>query len=242
MTTFRNNQHGFWKGVKRPPEDLAIILRRRLLGGKRFYGTFCPDVGMQLDEFIYDRYFKNEHLGVCCECGALDGVTNSNGLFFEESLGWECYNIEPSPESFLALVHNRGNSRNYNMALSDRDGKVNFSISRLAGLDSICPYDGEETEILEVINVETRTYKTFIEYACIKKLDLFVLDVEGHEIHVINGMYGASVFPYVFCIECWDIHRFNRVNALLDKFGYFFDAQTNNNYIFVRSAPMIASP
>ena len=34
-----------------------------------------------------------------------------------------------------------------------------------------------------------------------EKLDLFVLDVEGHEYEVIDGMIDATIFPDVFVIE-----------------------------------------
>ena len=35
----------------------------------------------------------------------------------------------------------------------------------------------------------------------IKHLDLFVLDVEGHEFEVIDGMVESDIFPDVFVIE-----------------------------------------
>lgn len=220
-------------GLLRSPEELALILRRRLSSGKCFYGAYCFDVGMQLDEFVYSRYFAHNHFGVCLECGALDGVTTSNTLFFEKSLGWKCYHIEPTPASFCQLISNRHESYNYNVALSDRDGKLQFCCSRLAGLNSVSKSGGD---ILEVINVEAITYKTFIERTGITKLDLFILDVERHEVQVVTGMSGTDVFPSVFVIECQKESFFEEVYTRLEKFDYVFDVCIGGNYIFTRDA------
>lgn len=35
----------------------------------------------------------------------------------------------------------------------------------------------------------------------LEKLDLFVLDVEGHEFEVIDGMVESTIFPDIFVIE-----------------------------------------
>jgi FkbM family methyltransferase len=49
--------------------------------------------------------------------------------------------------------------------------------------------------------VPTTTYKSFIEKNDIKKVDCFVLDVEGYELNVIEGMKGCAVLPNLFMIE-----------------------------------------
>lgn len=44
-------------------------------------------------------------------------------------------------------------------------------------------------------------YDTLLERHGIDHVDLFVLDVEGHELSVLRGMIGTKVWPRVFCIE-----------------------------------------
>ena len=64
-------------------------------------------------------------------------------------------------------------------------------------------------EILERISngkyneflINCTTYTHLIEQLNIQKLDLFILDVEGHEFEVIDGMKNAKIFPEIFVIE-----------------------------------------
>jgi hypothetical protein len=100
-------------------------------------------------------------------------------------------------------------------------------------LNSVFEAGLRSSETLEVISVQALTYKNFIRVSAIRQLDLFILDVERHEIQVITGMFGADVLPLVFCIECWDEDAFEKVNALVKQLGYIFDVLAYNNYIFV---------
>ena len=45
------------------------------------------------------------------------------------------------------------------------------------------------------------SYKDLMLDLKLEKLNLFVLDVEGHEYDVIDGMKEARIFPDVFVIE-----------------------------------------
>ena len=91
----------------------------------RFYGQFYP----QLDEFIFKRYFPDTSIqGVYIECGANNGNAGSNCKFFEETLHWTGYNLEPTPIAFEQLEQNRPKARNINAALSDRSGFLDFVI------------------------------------------------------------------------------------------------------------------
>jgi hypothetical protein len=63
----------------------------------------------------------------------------------------------------------------------------------------------------------------------IKHVDLFVLDVEGHEEQVIEGMKGCNILPDVFCIE--DGLRENIVKNLTEL-CFVFDVQFNCNAIY----------
>jgi hypothetical protein len=49
--------------------------------------------------------------------------------------------------------------------------------------------------------VKCSTYKDIVEQLKLTHLDLFVLDVEGHEVDVISGMVGCDILPDVFVIE-----------------------------------------
>lgn len=155
-----------------------------------FYGQFDPPV----DRFIYERYFPDPDIkGVFVECGAFDGTADSSCRFFEETAGWTGYNLEPVPHLYRKLVKQRPNSRNIQIALSDRVGEANFThaihpdLGPDFGNGSISHSQAHLKDLLdrgcslEKFNVRTMTWRDFITRETIQHVDLLVLDVEGHE-------------------------------------------------------------
>jgi len=211
----------------------------------KFYGQFDPPV----DRFIYERYFVGRQVhGVAIECGAFDGLTESSCKFFEESLGWACVNVEPYPPAFDRLLANRPLSTNINAALSNSTSSVEFtavihpsfgadcnngSISHTArhkqNLDDIgCTY--------RQYQVAAMTYRDLVIAQRLEAIELFVLDVEGHEQDVLEGMRATptALLPKVFCIE----HGHLGVDALkpaLHALGYTFDTSSFVNSFYVRN-------
>ena len=64
-------------------------------------------------------------------------------------------------------------------------------------------------------------------------VDLFVLDVEGHEIAVIEGMSGAKVLPKVMCVEHGQV-GLDVLNDKLSTLGFEFASSLHVNSFFVR--------
>jgi FkbM family methyltransferase len=176
-----------------------------------YYGQFNP----QVDCVLHQRYFPNKFNGTSLECGAFDGLLDSSTKFFEENYNWKTINIEPFPHIFKNLEKNRPASINIEIALSNKEeiaifknykhptlgynwgnGSMNHTNEHLKELDQLC---GKNNCVELAINC--KTYSQIIKELNIEKLDLFVLDVEGNELNVIDGMIGCDVLPDVFVIE-----------------------------------------
>lgn len=211
---------------------------------RRFYGQALG--GPPLDRYLYERYFESVEGGVSIECGACDGKLENTTLFFERFRGWECINIEPVPFLFERLSINRPDSTNLKIALSDKSGTATFthavhpSMGRLFGNGSLSHLKTHRDSLVregctfEEYEVETRLYKDVIADLGLTRLDLFVLDVEGHEISVLKGMHGAPLMPQVFCVE----HGHLGVKALRDliePMGYRFDGTLAHNSFYVKT-------
>jgi len=206
-----------------------------------FYGQHYP----QLDEFLFKRYFPDVSIrGVFIECGANDGYAGSNCKFFEDTLQWTGYNLEPTPETFALLEKKRPNSHNFNLALSSTCGELDFAltepvdnnpayhgaINRVSGIKFSAAED-EAYRVREIIKVPTLTYKRFIEDNRITFVDLFVLDTEGHEAEVIEGMAGSAVLPALLCVENgWS----DEIRMKLTELGYVFDIEHFGNHCWIR--------
>lgn len=208
----------------------------------RFYGQFVPPQ----DELLFRRYFSDQGSapGHFIECGAFDGVSESSCLFFEQTLGWTGINVEPVPDVYDRLCANRPRAVNIRAALSDCDSRALFRHAihprhgRHFGNGSLHHTESHLSDLmsqgcqLETFEVATITYRTLLERHPLPGIDLFVLDVEGQEEAVIEGMTGAPILPRVLCIEygntdIWSIAR--RLAAM----GYKHDGLIHNNALFV---------
>jgi len=101
------------------------------------------------------------------------------------------HSLEPAPETFGWLKENTeinsiSNVRLYNMALSDREGKIDFYVSQ-EGLDAfnsvIKPAKGDN---YQVKSVDTTTLDKFVS-ALPSKVTFIKMDVEGFELSVLEG-------------------------------------------------------
>ena len=154
-----------------------------------FYGQWNPRV----DEVLFRNYFENKKEGLCVECGAADGISDSCCKFFEMQ-GWKAVNIEANLTNYSKLIQYRPTSININAVLSEYDGKAIFqndSVVRIADKGESPPNA-----------IDTISYKRLLEKINNQQIDLFCLDVEGHEPYVLKGMVNSGLpMPKVFCIE-----------------------------------------
>lgn len=167
---------------------------------------------------------------VVLECGALDGKTNSVGWWFEHNLGWKAYNIEPNPQSFEFCEMSRPNATNIQAALSSESGTATLVWPKKPGHGSIADikFRGET----QTVEVKTMTYCDFIEEYGVALIDLFILDVEGHELAVVEGMQGTEVWPRVICAETNKTSAEELGEALA---GYTVGGRDSVNTYFVRT-------
>jgi FkbM family methyltransferase len=206
-----------------------------------YYGQFSPPV----DFTLHTRYFGDRRGGVCVECGAFDGVTDSSCKLFEESLGWKAYNLEPMPSAFRRLVQNRPLSRNVNAALSNKQAKASFlqvthpKLGVNFGNSSLGHSPQHLQELRDIgctfneVEVDTTTWVEFVRLERLSVVDLLVLDVEGHELQVLEGMVGCEVLPAVMCVEFGHISLVE-ITRSMDALGYALDHREHINAFFVR--------
>jgi FkbM family methyltransferase len=217
------------------------LIRETILS-YRFYGQFEPSV----DRFIFERYFPDTDIkGTFVECGSFDGLTECSCKFFEETMGWTGYNIEPVPWVYEKLCVNRPNAKNFNFALSNSVGEATFKAVDHPQFGVDCTngsltHTSTHEQILEQagckfieVPVKLFTWRDFIQQQQVPHVDLFVLDVEGHEFAVLDGMEGCSVMPDVMCVEVGHL-SFTAIRQRIASLGYVYDISSHVNAFFVR--------
>jgi FkbM family methyltransferase len=212
----------------------------------RYYGQFNPP----LDQLLHERYFVELRDGVFFESGATDGVMESTCKFFEESMHWSGINIEPVPFLFQQLSLNRPQARNLNLALSNADGEATFThaVHPVHGLQfgngslkhSTAHLDDLLRQGCKFLQFPVRTARydelvnELADSGALSRLDLMVLDVEGHELEALEGMREARLLPRVLCVESTISDRAT-LHAAVEALGYTFDVTMHNNSVFVRN-------
>jgi FkbM family methyltransferase len=211
----------------------------------KYYGQFDP----QVDKLLHNHFFSNKFNGISIECGAFDGITESCTKFFEENYNWKTINIEAGPLIFKKLQKNRPNSINLEIALSNSNeisiftnykhphygynwgnGSINHTFEHKKILEQTCG----KNNFVE-LQVQCKTYKQIIEDLQIDHLDLFILDVEGNELQVIEGMIDCDILPDVFVIEIGHINQNEVIEKLkLLKSSYKFEFTSFVNSFFTR--------
>jgi FkbM family methyltransferase len=184
------------------------------------------------DIFVYNTFInKPNSSGKFIELGALDGVRYSNTYFFESYLGFSGVLIEPN-SYFCWLKTNRPKSDCYNVAISTSNEEV-----ILLGDDAMSEtfLQNENIDEKRIIERTARKIKTMkmsdiIAQSKLEYIDLFSIDVEGHELEVLQTM-NWNIPVYVIVIEmtgCYKVKE-DECRKILIKNGFIFKKKISLN-------------
>ena len=157
------------------------------------------------DFIVYENFFKNKTDGFFCDIGG-NHPTNINNTWYFEKLGWQGIVFEPLPHMKTLWDENR-KAKVFPIALSDARGEVSFNVvDDVSGWEDMLSYvKGSNNAIKDYnykeIKVQTETLKQILEQENITHIDYLSLDVEGHELKVLNGIDFEKVRINVLTIE-----------------------------------------
>lgn len=156
------------------------------------------------DAFVFENYFCGMTNGVYLELGAADGLLYSNTVNYERHFNWTGILIEAGPAG-KEIARNRNASHNH---------IINQGVCS-SGENSISK--GEDNDIWGVqsgSSVSCRPLSSMLQEARVQHIDFFSLDVEGHELEVLETM-DWNIPVGIWLIELWSISGISK--ARLDK-------------------------
>lgn len=157
--------------------------------------------------------------GFYIECGANDGINQSNTWYFEKKLNWNGVLIEPIGEIFNELKKNR-NKKNFffNTALKSFKNEEKFITLNYDKNDSLTTKSNSENELREKIKVNASNLNELLdEIHSPREIDFFSLDVEGDEFNVLDGInFDKYSFKFIL-IEC---NQIDKLKIFLKNFNY----------------------
>jgi FkbM family methyltransferase len=178
-----------------------------------------------------EPYLKNIKNGFYIECGANNGIWQSNTLYFYEKYNWKGLLIEPNPHLIEICKKFRPNDIVENYALVNKNYDKNFIKGFFQFTDyapSLMAQVVEDNSQFtnqhpdqEPISVPAITLTNLLEKHKIEKIDFFSLDVEGYEINVLEGFDIQRFKPKFLLIETTIIEdRQKEIKRYMESVGY----------------------
>jgi len=189
-------------------------------------------------QFAEDRIlagiFGDRAEGCCVEVGANDGVTGSASYLFEQR-GWRCLLVEPIPALAEEIRKHRACTV-INCAASSREGEASFfvaeSVEAVSGLD-LSPERAEWIQraggTIREITVRTATLDSLLAQERFGALDFVTIDVEGHELSVLEGFDLQRHRPRIVILEDNSIDGDAGVAQHMADHGYVHFKRTGVN-------------
>jgi FkbM family methyltransferase len=170
--------------------------------------------------------------GFYIECGANDGVNQSNTWYFEKSLNWRGILIEPNKQIFEELKKNRSSKNIFkNVALVSEDFKNKNEEIYLTKNN----LESKLTNVFTPLNqkVVIETLNNILKEINVNKINLFSLDVEGYEEEVLRGLNLNSFDIDYILIET---NNLDKINSILKSFNYILQENLSfHDYLFKKN-------
>jgi FkbM family methyltransferase len=204
------------------------------------------DNGLHLDQYIekllLDK-FSIDRNGVFVDVGAYHPIYLSNSFYFENK-NFTVICVEANPRMAALLRTLRKNV--IEAAASDKSGDiVDFQIVNGRwdefgyGGSGMHTYEGirgqttpNNASKIENIKVITKTLNDILLDMGILEIDALSIDVEGHELNVLNGLDLEKHKPKVCCIE--NYFKDEWLNKYMSERGYRFEKRLHVDDFFVR--------
>lgn len=197
------------------------------------YSLECKSNGsdtMMFSQFLQDYYLYIKHFrhlkrpGIYVDIATNDPITISNSYFFDRCLQWRGICVEGNDLYHEGIFRERS-CELVPTCVSSRDGEV-VQFNLMGGLGGImdATYKNEERRekvkhIVKNKKLRCTTMKSVCNSYGISKIDYLSLDVEGHELSVLQGFGLENVTVAVMTIEASKENR-KEIEDYLTTFGY----------------------
>ena len=199
------------------------------------------------DVLMYEKFFKHykqDGQKYFFEMGAIDGVMYNNTKYYEDTHGWTGILVEGNPFAFTNLVMNRPKCKLISAVVSDSSVPLKFTIC--ANVPAVCSVKNTQPESFEneyyrhsrMVEMEAIpvTLDSIIKKSGCPRIDLAVLDVEGHELNVLNSyVFKNQKVPVIsWLIETFDpLDENNKIKTYMEDKGYECMGNVAHNAFFI---------
>ena len=219
-----------------------------------FYNIFIRNYkflnnGSQFGEekFILN-FFDKKYKGKFLDIGCFHPIRHNNTYTMYKQ-GWHGINIDLNPLTIELFNFFRKKDININAAISDKEEiKALYFVDELNTQNTLeinhlsflkKQHNLKEDEISQQ-EIKTKRLDKILDYYNFTNIDFMNIDVEGHELNVLNSIDFSKYKINFICIEMINHNdQANLINKklsiILNKNGYILEKQIAFNYIFKKN-------
>lgn len=193
------------------------------------------------EALILDRMFNFCSEGLFVDVGAHHPKRFSNTFTFYKR-GWRGINIDPTPGAKALFDEARPEDISLSVAVSNIEGIQDFYLFSEPALNTFSPtlareYQRVGCKLLEVRPMESKKLSRILEECGLnKRIDFMSIDVEDHELQVLESNDWQKYRPQVLLVEILDFDLNHPseypVHNFIQDIGYSLFAKTHNTLIY----------
>ena len=170
------------------------------------------------EDRVINGFFANQQRGVYVDVGCNHPIAYSNTwqLYLR---GWRGVGIDPNPRLVEEYRRRRPNDVVVQKAVSNHDGKVDFYFSHesdlISGIGEQAAGPWKRTpQNSSIVQCECQTLETILANNNIPlDFDLLSIDVEGHELVILESIDFSCIRPRLIVVE---MHDFDLMHPEID--------------------------
>lgn len=182
---------------------LKLNLIQKKFNSKKNYFSFS---GVDI---IVQNIFRNQKNGYYIDVGCQHPIKNNNTYLLHKK-GWSGINIDLDKDNINLFNSSRPYDHNVNIAASNKINEVDlFFFHKKSPINTIDKKTSQfqKAQISSIKKIKTNTLDNIIESSKYynKKFDFLSIDVEGHELQVLEGLDFNKYSPNVLVVEYLDL-------------------------------------
>ena len=179
------------------------LIHKKILSKKNYYSFSGVDI-------LIENIFRNQKNGFYIDVGCQHPIKNNNTYLLHKK-GWSGINIDLDKDNIDLFNVSRISDDNINIAASNRINEVDlFFFHKKSPINTIDKRTSQfqKAKISSIKKIKTNTLNNIIKSSKYSntKIDLLSIDVEGHELPVLEGLDFNKYRPNVIVVECLDLN------------------------------------
>ena len=178
------------------------LFHKRFISKKKYYSFSGVDV-------VIENIFRNKKKGLYIDVGCQHPIKNNNTYLLNKK-GWKGINIDLDKDNIDLFNISRPYDENINIAISNKIGETDlFFYHKKSPINTINKKISEyqNAKVTQIKKIKTDTLNNIISASKYNKskFDLLSIDVEGHELQVLQGLDFDHHSPDVIVVEFLDL-------------------------------------